>query len=170
MAQWAEGLNRGEPVVLEQNRTKVRLILWGLAAPAAILTLVAVLAPEDVWGHVVPGGAALVLWIVFWIFRSNVSGPDHGRLVVSPEGLELPRKGGKLVPWTDIDRVAMQYQVVCIWLTPEGYQRFYAHLPGWLRTLNLMNLRGLRLPRTFEVDSDRVFALVASQHQRYATP
>lgn len=169
MVHWAEGISRGEPVVLEQNLAKVRLIRWGLAVPATILTLVAVLAPGDLWAHLVPGGAALVLWCVFWIFRSNVSGPDHGRLVVSSEGLELPRKGGKLVPWGDIARVGFERRVACIWLTPEGYQRFYAHLPGWLRTLNLINMRGLRLPRTFEVSSDRVVALIDSQHQRYAS-
>lgn len=167
MEHWAEAINNGEPVVVEQSPAKVRLTLWGLAVPAATLTLVALLAPEALGTRLMFGGFALILWVVVVIFRRNVTGPHHGRLIAGSDGLELPRKGGVLIPWTDIARVGFERGIFGVWLTPEGFQRYYAHLPGWLRPLALVNLRGLSVPRTFEAPAGDVFALIDNQHQRY---
>ena len=167
MEHWAEAINRGEPVVVEQSPIKVRLILWGLGVPAVGLTLVAVVAPEDLWVRVFFGGLALILWRVLWVFRRNTTGPKHGRLVAGREGLELPRRGGVLIPWTDIARAGFARGIPALWLTPEGFQRYYAHLPGWLRPLALINMRGLSVPRTFEAGAEEVLGLIDNQHQRY---
>lgn len=74
MYPWADEINHGEPVVVEQSPTKVRVILWGVGMPAGALTLIAVLAPEDLGFRLVIGGFALILW---WVFSATTrTAPD----------------------------------------------------------------------------------------------
>lgn len=158
-------------LVIETVQLKVRLLLFGLGIPAGVLAICAVITilAHEPMGTLVTGGSALVLWTVFGIVFSRRRRDPRSQLVLSEDGVELPRGHRIFLPWSEIRSVSMLRGRVTLSLTTEGFELVHAHDPPWLVSLMRLFGRGITLPNQFEFGPSALASTLRGWHQEYVT-